>query len=282
MRLLSEDIQRDAGAARGVRRCAAGHPRGLKPAARCARLKSRGPKPAARLGFVLLETLIATTLLVLGLAVIGTQVQRAYFETLEMERRTRALMLAESKLAELDTGLIVFDSLDEVMEEPFGPLFPDWGFRITVQPTLTEGLNQIHLEILYFMRNYDRDDFDFEQAKVIHELYTFRMTPRRIDLQLDYGMDEESVNKLNELLSGVGMEIPVDGFPLQDFLRSADIADIMSLLSDEELLQAMGGFSKEDILGALPREVRQALKGLEGGGDGSGDLGDEGDEEADE
>lgn len=263
-------------------RCAPLNSRGLKSAARCALLHPRGRTSAARSGYVLLETLIATTLLVLGLAVIGTQVQRAYFETLEMERRTRALMLAESKLAELDTGLIVFDSFDEVMEEPFGPLFPDWGYRITVQPTLTEGLNHIQLEILYFMRNYDREEFDFEQAKVIHELYTFRMTPRRIDLMLDYGMDEESVTKLNDLLSGVGMEIPEDGFPLQDFLRSADIADIMSLLSDEKLLQAMGGFTKEDILGALPREVRQALKGLEEGGDGTGDLGDEGDEETDE
>lgn len=282
MRIRRGHIAGNTGAAGMVNPCARGRCRGLKPAARGAPSSSRGLKSAARSAYVLLETLIATTLLVLGLAVIGTQVQRAYFETLEMERRTRALMLAESKLAELDTGLIVFDSLDEVMEEPFGPLFPDWGYRITVQPTLTEGLNHIQLEILYFMRNYDREEFDFEQAKVIHELYTFRMTPRRIDLMLDYGMDEDSVTKLNDLLSGVGMEIPEDGFPLQDFLRSADIADIMALLSDEELLQAMGGFTKEDILGALPREVRQALKGLEGGGDGTGDLGDEGDEETDE
>lgn len=230
---------------------------------------------AAPRGYVLLEALIATTLMVLGLAIVGSAVQKAYFESLEMERRTRALMLAESKLAELDTGLIQFESLDELMEEPFGPLFPDWGYTIRIQPTVTPGLNQIRLQILYFMRNYDTEEFDFDKARVIHELFTFRMTPRRIDLATDYGLDEEAVTQLSDLLGSVGLEIPPEGFPLQDFLRSADVEAIMQLMSNEELLASMG-FSRDDILARLPREVRQALGALGGGeGDGASDEEDE-------
>lgn len=253
--------------------------RSINPLLKMIRCLGVGVRPARRVrasGYLLLEALIATTLMVLGLAVIGAQVQKAYFESMKMERLTRAMMLAESKLAELDTGLVDFNSFDEEMEEPFGPLFPDFGYRIRVQPTVTEGLNQVRLQILYFARNYHREDFDFDRAEVLYDLYTFRMAPRPIDLQADYGMDEESISRFNDLMAAVGAEYDGYNFPLQDFMRTADIEAILQLLSDEDLLQSLGGFSREEILSGLPREVQQALKELEGqlaGGGGRGEGG---------
>lgn len=243
------------------------------------------PRP----GYLLLEALVATTLMVLGLAVIGTQVQKAYFESMKLERLTRAQMLAESKLAELDTGLVDFNSFDEEMEEPFGPLFPDYGYRIRVQRTITEGLNQVRLQILYFPRNYHREEFDFDRAQVLYDLYTFRMAPRPIDLQADYGMDEESITKFNDMMGAVGAEFDGYNFPLQQFMRTADIEAIMKLLSDEDLLQQLGGFSKDEIMAGLPREVQQAIKDLQGqltggggGGKGGGGKGGSGDGSGDD
>ena len=68
------------------------------------------PKRARRHAWVLLETVIATGLLILVLTVIGVQLQDARLAVKKMERNARALMLAEMQLAQLDLGLIELES----------------------------------------------------------------------------------------------------------------------------------------------------------------------------
>jgi len=222
---------------------------------------------------VLLETVIATGLLVLGLAVIGAQVQKSYFGAKHMERRERARMLAESKLAELDTGLLEFESFDEEFEEEFGPLFPHYGFRITIEPTVTEELNLVTLEILHLIRDYDNDDFDFDEAKVLHTLYTFRLTPRPLDLSVDFGMEEEQLEELELAASDVGLDID----PYEWDSRIIATLDVEELIQFVPAMMKAFGLTLRDIQG-LPPEVREALKGLQSelSGEGFGREEDDG------
>ncbi len=230
-------------------------------------------------GYVLLETVIATGLLVIGLAVIGTQVQKSYFGAKQMERRERALMLAESKLAELDTGLLEFDSADEIMEEEFGRLFPHYGFRITIEPTFNEDLNHITLEILHQVRDYDRDEFDYDTAEVIQTLHTFRMVERPLDLTIDFGMDEEKVEEFVNAAGDVGVSIdPADWDP-----RILARLEFEELLSFVPVMMETFGLTANDLQG-LPPELRDAIEQFlgEGGGNGDDENGDEGDDGFDE
>jgi hypothetical protein len=80
-------------------------------------------------GFMLLEVLVAIGLLVLGMAVIGGQVQTAADLTRETDHLARLVFLAESRLAEIDSGLVVpneeiGDETGVEVEEDFGRLFP--------------------------------------------------------------------------------------------------------------------------------------------------------------
>src|SRR3972149_5419612 len=66
----------------------------------------RGPAPAARSGYVLLETVIATGLLIVGLAVIGAQIQDSDTAIRQMRLRLRAMTLARPPLAGLGLGVV--------------------------------------------------------------------------------------------------------------------------------------------------------------------------------
>ena len=67
-----------------------------------------------RSAYLLLETVIATGLLIAGLAVIGTQYQSSETAIRKMQLRIRAITLAELKLAELDMGLVELESFDQI------------------------------------------------------------------------------------------------------------------------------------------------------------------------
>lgn len=241
----------------------------LSTAARRRMTRTRSRTGIRRSAYLLLETLIATAFLVLGLAVIGSQVQRAYFSRQEIQRQYRALMLAESKLAEIDTGILEIDSFDEETEEEFGPLFPHFAYRLRLQPTVTPGLNQVRLQILHQIRDYDREPFDFDTADVLYELYTFRTEPRTVDFEADFGMDPERVEELGDLFAAAGVPIDPNDFGLQEFMRSADTEQLLALLSNQDLLNSLG-IRQEQLLSALPPDLVRELQGRGEGGRGDG------------
>jgi hypothetical protein len=103
-------------------------------------------------GYVLLEVVIATGLLVVALAIIGGQIQDSGTAIHKMERRLEAARLAEQQFAFLDLGLVQLDSVDEVAEGDFGPRFPDWGWRLITEPTAVDGMFRLKLEVLHHIR----------------------------------------------------------------------------------------------------------------------------------
>lgn len=231
-------------------------------------------------GFVLMEVLVALAILILGLTVIGSQVRTSWRASRLMERKYKAVLLAESMLATLDTGLPVPLELDNEVEGdwqewdelfvdpgeesrhlPLGDLFPEYAWRLTVEPSGVEELTFVALEILFDpSRRNTEEEYDFDEAEVLQTLYLLRATPSRLDLTRDFGMDVEQAEELAEELAGVG-EFGLDPYDLDPGLfRDLEFEELIEVLPP--LLQALG-LDLDSILPMLPEELRAAMQAAE-------------------
>lgn len=213
----------------------------------------------SRRGYVLLETVIATGLLIVGLAVLGAQIQDSDMAIRQMRLRLRAMTLAEQQLAELDLGLIELDSVDEVQEGDFGPRYPDYGWRLITEPTAIEGMYRFTVEVLYLIRDgaYKEDDFDYEAADILFTSYAFRPAPQALDLGIDFGLSDEDLERVTEKLSNAG----IPGLDAQSFdpaiLAKLDFAQLVEVLP--VFLDALG-MELGDLEALIPAGVLEELK----------------------
>jgi len=220
-----------------------------------ARAEARGSH--AR-GYVLLETVVATGMLIVGLAVIGAQVQDAQESLRTMDRRTQAMMLAERQLAELDMGLVELDSVDDVVEHDFGPRYPDWGWTLTTSETALANMFLERLDILYRSRDgeYKEDDFDHERAEIAYTLYTMRALQPPVNFAVDFGLDEEEARDLGDKFSNVGIPgLDVNAFDPR-LLQNIDLEELMKALP--VIMDALR-MDISQLVGSLPPDLLQQL-----------------------
>lgn len=220
-------------------------------------------------GFLLMEVVVAVGILVVGLAFVAMQIQNSSRASQRAARSMRTLLLAESTLAEFDAGLIIPDG--EETEREYGPLFPDYGWRLLIEPHPNlPDLNQVTLEILHQVRlDIKAEEFDFDEADLVHRLYTLRVTPQPIDLTRDFGMPEEQADELAELLDGVS-DRGIDPYNLNPALFAE--LDLEELIDVAPVLLEAFGMSVSDLMQVLPEELRQALEEAQAEGD-TGDTG---------
>ncbi|MGD2107806.1 MAG: hypothetical protein PVI86_00310 [Phycisphaerae bacterium] len=211
--------------------------------------------------YILLETVIATGLLVVGLAIIGAQVQDAQTTVRTMERQLRARMLAEHQLAELETGLIELESVDDIEEQDFGPRYPDWGWRLITEETGLEKMYLMRLDILYLPREdeYKQDDFDYDYAETLYTLYVMRAAIEPMNFAEDFGMTDDELLDVSERAAEYGCEIDLEQFR-QDFLRDGfeNIEDLLPCLD----ALPKGVFDLDAITQHLPPDARQRIQDL--------------------
>jgi hypothetical protein len=222
----------------------------------------------------LLEVLLSVVLLALGMAVVGVQFQDSWTASITTEQQIRYTMLAESTLSDLDAGILELDKLDDIYEEDYGPLFPQFGWRMIIEETITPDLNLVTIEVLHFPREEYREQFDFDDAKIVHTVRVMRATPLNLDFELDFGLEE---SKLEELTEKVGADIfdPYNFDP--QTLRKLPPDQLLEVIP--LILDAMG-ISSDDFAGMLPPEAAEALNSLqqeeESGTGGAGSGGDQG------
>ena len=216
-----------------------------------------------RQGWVLLETVLASGLLIVGLAVIGAQIQDSSSSVRRMQLELQAMALAEMKLAELDLGLVELDSFDEVQEEEFGPRYPEFAWRLTTEETGLEGMFLLTLDVFFQPRepgegdDYREGEFDFESTDPVFTIYAFRATPQPVDLGEAFGMDEEELEDLSVKLAGLGIPgLEADAFDLK-ILGKLDIEDLLAVLP---LLPEAFNIDIEALTGALPPGMLDALR----------------------
>jgi len=181
---------------------------------------------------MLLETVVAVGMLVVGLAIIGSQFHDSQLAIRKMERRVRAFTLAEQQLAFLDLGLIKLDSIDEVEEEDFGSRFPDWGWRMTTEPTAVDDMYRLTVEVLHRFRDgdYTENSFQFDDAETVYRVYAFRAKPQRLDLAADFGLSDAEYEDVAQKLASSG----IPGLDAASFDPS-----VLAKLNSEDLLKAL-------------------------------------------
>jgi type II secretory pathway pseudopilin PulG len=215
-----------------------------------------------RSAYVLLETVIATGLLIVALAVIGVQVQNSRLTIKEMQRETRALTLADQFLAEMDLGLIELTSLQNIEEGDFGPRHPDWGWRMTTEESSIVDLFVLKVEILFWMRDgrYQPDNFAHEEAEVIHTLYAVRAMPEQVNFAADFGMTDDEMREMTDRMAEAGMpNFDPLSFNLRDFMGNTPSEDLLQQLP---ILMDKFGFQLEDVASFVPPDMLQQLKDM--------------------
>lgn len=153
-----------------------------------------------RRGALLLEVILSLSILFMGMAVIGIQLRTAVVAGYDNERRTQAQMLAEAKLAQLDSGAINLQrdmSSDGLLEGDFGLSFPGYFFRFSIEPHDTlEDMFQVTTQILFGPPEDDLDPGDIEDAEVLLTLHSLRPTPPTLNMQRDFGINDEQMDEL--------------------------------------------------------------------------------------
>lgn len=227
-----------------------------------------------------MEVVIALGLLTMGLATIGVQMQTAYDTSRDTERILRAMHLAQSKLSELDARLIqnLDQAIEDDLEEEFGRLFPDFAWRLRMDPTQTPDLWLVQIHILYQRRlDVEEEEFEFDEAEVVFTLRTMRATPATIDLTEFFpglGADADGEEGgVDEGLLCLAEALNQAGIDIYDF----DPAEVLARPTEELLALALDvsacGFSLPGMtpeLMDLVGEVGALDVGTSGSGDESG------------
>ncbi len=212
-----------------------------------------------RSAYLLLETIVATGMLIIGLSVIGAQVQSADQSIHEMRLRTTAVTLAERFLAELEMGLIDLDSVDEIADGDFGPRYPDFGWRLTTSDTALDDVFLVQLDVLHLLRvdEYTEDDFEADDADLIFTVYAMRSLPKPVSFSEDFGLSEDEVLDLRDRFDELGIEgLDIDNFSLA-WLQGADIEELLKVLP---LVLDTFGMDISEVAGALPPGMLEQLR----------------------
>jgi hypothetical protein len=204
-----------------------------------------------------LETVIAAGVLMVGLAVIGAQLQEAEKAVRKMNLRLRAMTLAEMQMAEMDLGLIQLDSVDAIQEEDFGPRYPQWAWRLTIDETAIESMYLLRIEVLYSARDEYEEEYDFDNAESVHTLYACRPAPQPLNLTTDFGLTEEQALEIGEKFAEYGIN-PEEFNP--SFMLDPPFDEFENFIEFLPTLLQTFGMPLSEIERQLPPDMREALK----------------------
>lgn len=240
----------------------------------------RRPWKCCRRSAVLLEVVIALTVLVAAMGLLGAQLAGGLEMTAFSEEQLRATLLAEHLVAlvRLDPRLAALMKENEKLEyactdeTPLGyalaPL-PGTFWRIVNEPVNREDQETLRRVVIEILRQPNPDRLDSSDgAEVVRQLVMLKAAPPKVDLVEQGGMTEAAA----EMLRGL---VPIPGFDP----RAVDFQQLMTMLDEETLAQLMPYL--DGVLGMLggggvPTQWTQyadqfGVPGLGGrGGEGAG------------
>lgn len=224
-----------------------------------------GPGNSSRRGAMLLEVLISVALMVFGLAVVGLRISTS----LESARRTQSwtigMLLAETKMAELQAGAVEFGDSDDYVSGYFGIRYPGYSWRIQIEPCEIENLFLMSLEIGYNasvvdeqIENPDMEiDFDDPETVIIRTVHRLVPTPADLDLNRDFGIDLEGLQQQSAEGGGPGGG---QGDSAQDELWGL-INDFLT--QHPEILNDSGGIDLDAIKNLPEEDFQMAMEILQ-------------------
>jgi hypothetical protein len=275
-------------------------------------IRSRGVRSLRR-GSLLLEAVVAMTILVSAIGILGAQLVGGMNMTVYAEEQTRAAQLVDRMLAflELDPNTVTRFVAERQADGDFGKQFPEWFWRASAEEMeetkeleAERKLSRITIEILH--QPGAGTGASLENAKVVRRLHMLKAAPGMIDLEKHFGVPADKVATIKELLAGIAPAAllengEIDLRVLMQTVGMQDLFALMPLLSSmsEGGFAGMGGgggggiadmlgksgMSPDDLLGMIQNslggeispEMLQTLLGGLGGLEGLGDLSQLGD-----
>ncbi|QOJ14954.1 MAG: hypothetical protein HRU75_09995 [Planctomycetia bacterium] len=232
------------------------------------RFNRSGSRPSRRAA-LLLEVVVALTIVVAALGLLGGQIAGGLKLVQDAEVQTRAGEMGDRLLAllELDQELQKRIFVDNDMDGEFGEEYPGWFWQIQLEPAATEGLGIVTLSVLFDSQRGD----DIGDGRVVRRLHMLKADPGRINFENDFGVPLEQI----ETVTG-GALIP--GFDPTAFdpqaLLSLPPEQLLGLIMQlMPLLQQLPGgagllsqFGGAEGGPASPEQFREMLQGAAAGG----------------
>jgi hypothetical protein len=221
--------------------------------------------------------LVSLGLLIFGLAVVGLQVSQGLEAARRADQGTKAVMLADTKLAELMAGVIKPENNNDQIKGDFGLLYPGYSWRFKFQPTDMKDFLMVTLDIGYSatqsaaqMQSPDQElDLEEQGVHIVETVYRLLPIPADVNLERDFGFTQEELQKAQDELAGVGGEGGAAaqvgdggaGAGAAAGLGGADLGSLMALLGP---LMAGGSFDPRMLANLPPDTLAQVQPLLEG------------------
>jgi hypothetical protein len=164
-----------------------------------------------RRGVMLLEVIVALGLLVFGLSIVGLQINSGLKIAQSNRLHTQAMMLVDSKLDEVEAGVIQPNMLEREVKGDFGIMYPGFSWRMEIDPTEIEGFYLATMTIGYRESavkdqiNDPKKQITFEDAdtQTLRTAYRLFPKPADINLERDFGISKEDMDSMLADLSGL-------------------------------------------------------------------------------
>ncbi|RIK66785.1 MAG: hypothetical protein DCC65_08640 [Planctomycetota bacterium] len=195
---------------------------------------------AARPAAALLEVVIAISILLVAMAVVGATFQNGARNVELAERMNQAGALTDRLLAELDLGLLTMTE-GEANGPPqefsgyFGEDAPPglaWKAEVSRDPSLP-GMLKVGVHIIAG----DPEATDGRQQRIL-STYVWRAEPRNINLETDFGFSQEQLDMLTDAIPGGAAVLDPTNFNPRD-IASLPLDQLQQLLP--LIMQALGG-----------------------------------------
>lgn len=167
-----------------------------------------------RRGALLLEVILSIGLLVFGMAVVGVQVRSALDIARIVDTDTRAMLLVDSLLAELDAGMLRIDPNDDEIKGNFLNQAPGFTWRIGVKKADIENVYMLTVDVAFNANQVQAqiDDplqettIEDDGAKIIQTVYRLYAKPADVNLERDYGLTPDDLKAMfgGDSSSGAG------------------------------------------------------------------------------
>ena len=224
---------------------------------------------AARRGLVLLEVVVSLGVLLVAIAVVGVVFHNGQENVVRAEKLMRGMIMSERLIAEIDTN----SGLLDVEQREQSGFFRDeetlagMSWKVTANPSQrVEGLLEIDVEI--FIGDPDGEP---EMREYVMGTRIFRALPRGIDLENDFGLDEEQVTQITDQIPGGAQLIDPRNFDPR-MLASLDMDTLIEMLPT--LIAAFGqnfaGGQLDQIIAAIQSGDTSALQQIAGQRGGMG------------
>jgi len=224
--------------------------------------KASQSRARQRSAAVLLEVVLALALLMIAMGVIGFTFRNGEYFIERSERLTRAMLMTEKLIVEMDSGLLAMDEREitgTFVTDGVSETMPGMSFEVVTEPSPSV-VGLLNIDINVYMGNPEDED----SRQFVLQTHVVRPLPQGLDFERDFGLDQEQIEQLTEAIPGGAALFDPNNFDPRS-LASLPIDQLVELLPT--LLQAFGGQLGQGQIDQLLNAVESGdLSGLQNGG----------------